>query len=191
MLAMLVTAVGVRTLLADISLRAPAPNRPAVIYIEGPLVARVPDPEPVLPAPITLPAPDASRIEAARRLPARVDRPAAPGRVAVPAPAREPVVGIVAPSNDAAPAPPPADDRRALDLSPDVMRAAARDSRSSVRRSADASGRPLDNEPRSQADAIASSVARAGKPDCISPNEGGSLLSVFTLAYAAMRDQCR
>jgi hypothetical protein len=38
---------------------------------------------------------------------------------------------------------------------------------------------------------MATSIAKAGKPDCISPNEGGSLLGIFVIAYAAMREQCR
>jgi hypothetical protein len=42
-----------------------------------------------------------------------------------------------------------------------------------------------------QRDRLADGVAGAGKPDCIGPNAGGSLLSIITIPMAALSDKCK
>lgn len=38
---------------------------------------------------------------------------------------------------------------------------------------------------------LGEAVAGAGKPDCIGPNSGGSLLAIVTLPIAAALDKCK
>ena len=40
-------------------------------------------------------------------------------------------------------------------------------------------------------DRVAEGIAGAGKPDCIGPNAGGSLLSLITTPIAAAMDKCK
>lgn len=195
LLALLITGLGMRALLADITLRSAPPIRSPVVYVQSPLVTLPPSAAaPARPAePAAPPNPALPRIEATSRA-AASPRRSSHGRSAPSAAPREPVINaITVPAADAAASAPPSDvnERRALDLSTDVMRAAARDSRSTVRRMVDASGRALGDEPRSRAESMASSVAGAGKPDCLGPNEGGSLLSIIVIPYQVLRDQCR
>ncbi len=188
-LALLITGLGVSTLLADITLRMPSPNRPAVVYIQG-----TPEPRPTDPA--VLEPVGAEPVTTMRATPrATASRRAAPRQSAVSTTSHEPAFAAIAaptPPADAASAPTPeSPERRSLDLGPDAIRSAARESQSAVRRMAHGSGRVLGDEPRSRDESIASSMARAGKPDCLSQKEGGSLLSLITIPYAMMRDQCR
>jgi hypothetical protein len=197
LLALLITGLGVRALLADITLRAPAPRREAVVYVQPPSSLRPTDPvlAPLAAPALALPAQKTDmevvpRPTSSPRPSALVVRRAAPAASPEAAATATPTATAATAAAASAPAP-DATERRPLDLSPDVLRAAARDSKPALRRMADASGRALGDEPASQAESMATSIAKAGKPDCISPNEGGSLLGIFVIAYAAMREQCR
>ncbi|MDE2147189.1 MAG: hypothetical protein KGJ24_10930, partial [Burkholderiales bacterium] len=70
-----------------------------------------------------------------------------------------------------------------------VLRAAARAAASPARQMAERSGAYFGDLPASQAARLGQAVAETAKPDCVPP--GGSLLSVFIIAYQVARDRCR
>jgi hypothetical protein len=86
----------------------------------------------------------------------------------------------------AASAPPPK-----LDLDANVIRQAIRDSKSANRRLADASGTYFGDDPVSKGEALGKEVAKAGKDDCIRPDENASILSAIVIAYNAIREKCK
>lgn len=76
-----------------------------------------------------------------------------------------------------------------LRIDPAVIRAANRASKSAARTMAETSGAYFGDDPRSATEVLGRGVAEAGKPDCIGP--GGSLLSVFVIAYQVAADKCK
>ena len=76
-----------------------------------------------------------------------------------------------------------------LDL--ETIRAANRAAKSDVRNRAENSGTYFGDEPSSKSEKLADAITRTGKEDCIGPNPGGSLLSVFDIAFKAARDKCK
>ena len=88
-----------------------------------------------------------------------------------------------------APAELPASAPIKLDLA--TIRAANRASKSDVRNLAENSGTYFGDEPSSKSEKLANAITRTAKEDCIGPNPGGSLLSVFDIAYKAARDKCK
>ena len=78
-----------------------------------------------------------------------------------------------------------------LKLDAATLRAAARGSRSDARRQAEASGRELGSgEMLTAQQRLARDTASAGKPDCVGPDSGGSLLSIPLIAYQALTGHC-
>lgn len=77
----------------------------------------------------------------------------------------------------------------ALKLDAAVMRAAATASKSDARHLAEASRAYFGSDPMAQTERLGRAVAETAKPDCIGP--GGSLLSVFFIAYQVARDKCK
>jgi hypothetical protein len=67
----------------------------------------------------------------------------------------------------------------------------AREAKSVIRSMAERSHTYIGDTLASEQERWSRSVERAGKPDCLAPNEHGSLLSVFILAYDAAREKCR
>lgn len=67
----------------------------------------------------------------------------------------------------------------------------ARRDKSGIRSIAERSRTSLGDKPASEQDRWSKAVESAGKPDCLAPNEHGSLLSVFVLAFDAARGKCR
>jgi hypothetical protein len=78
-----------------------------------------------------------------------------------------------------------------LRLDPSVLRRAAGARRGAVGTLADASGTELDTPVASVGERLAAGTARAVKPDCLAPNEGGSLLSLPVIAIQALRGKCK
>ena len=76
-----------------------------------------------------------------------------------------------------------------LDLK--TIRTANRAAKSDVRNLAENSGTYFGDEPSSKSEKLADAITRTGKVDCIGPNPGGSLLSVFDIAFKAARDKCK
>jgi hypothetical protein len=76
-----------------------------------------------------------------------------------------------------------------LQLDPEVLREAYRASKSAVRQLGESSGTYLGEPAVSREEQLARAVARTEKPDCLRP--GGSLLSVFVVAYELLREQCK
>lgn len=76
-----------------------------------------------------------------------------------------------------------------LDLA--TIRAANRASKSDARNLAESSGAYFGDEALSKTEQLANAIERTGKEDCIGPNAGGSILSVFVIAYMAARDKCK
>jgi hypothetical protein len=124
----------------------------------------------------TRPAPDATR--AFDAITQRLDEPGAssPRGVAEDAP--------TLPAR-AAPAPAPT-----LDLSKAVIDSAVRRARSPVRAMGQASGAYVGTDPISKDQALAASVARSAKPDCIGTNAQASLLSIVTLVANPLLERC-
>ena len=77
-----------------------------------------------------------------------------------------------------------------LRLGDDVMRRAARDSIAETRRLAAEAGLPAERD-ASERERLADAVEQAGKPDCLSANAGGSLLSIPWIALQALRQKCK
>ena len=78
-----------------------------------------------------------------------------------------------------------------LNLEPSVLRSAAQASKGELRKLAESSGAYAGDEPKSQSEALAGAVASTARPDCLAPNENGSLLSVFVIAYEAANGKCK
>lgn len=76
-----------------------------------------------------------------------------------------------------------------LRLDSRVLREAGRTSKSEARRMAESAGTYFGDAPTSKQEKLATAVAKAGKPPCIAP--GGSLLSIFVIAYKVAADECR
>jgi hypothetical protein len=72
-----------------------------------------------------------------------------------------------------------------------TIRAANRASKSDARNLAENSGAYFGDEPSSKSEKLADAVTKTAKEDCIGPNPGGSILSVFVIAYMAARDKCK
>lgn len=175
-------------------LAAPPPMRPptvatapppAVVYLQPP----PPQPAQASPPPVARPVPPPPRREARTRL-REPERPVQPQAITVPAtvPAAvpdtaPPTVAEAPPAAASAPPPP-------LRLGPEVMRRAARDSLDETRRLAAEAGTPLDIA-HSANQKLADAVKESGKPDCIGPDAGGSLLSIPVIAYKMLTQHCR
>jgi hypothetical protein len=63
--------------------------------------------------------------------------------------------------------------------------------KSAIRSMAERSHTYMGDKRVSEQDRWSKSVESAGKADCLAPNEHGSLLSVFVLAFNAAREKCR
>jgi type IV secretory pathway VirB10-like protein len=72
-----------------------------------------------------------------------------------------------------------------------TVRAAVRAARSDARKLAESSGTYFGDEPSSRSAKLADAIARTAKEDCIGPNPGGSLLSVFDIAFKAAIGKCK
>ena len=82
---------------------------------------------------------------------------------------------------------PPASVPLRLDLK--ALREASRASKSEARLMAEASGAYFGDAPVSKQEQFADAVAKTAKPPCVGP--GGSLLSIFVIAYKVAKDECR
>lgn len=131
-----------------------------------------------VPGPPRAPAADA-RLAPATPTIATITDPAATTTAAAPQ--------LPPPAALAEPAPPAAS--AALKIDTAVMRAAAAAGKSGARRMAEASGAYFGSAPVTQTDQLGHAVAETAKPDCIRP--GGSLLSIFVIAYEVARDKCK
>jgi hypothetical protein len=103
---------------------------------------------------------------------------------------------VTAPAVDAAPAaalpaaPVPAPPASApLDLGSQVIRQAARASKSQVHVLAESSGAYTGDAALSKEQQLARDIQDTAKPDCLTP--GGHLLSIFVIAYQVARDKCK
>ncbi len=76
-------------------------------------------------------------------------------------------------------------------LSLDFHGAAAAAEKRPLRSMAEKAGASLGVERLTEQGRLARSVTRAAKTDCLAPNEHGSLLSIFRIAYEAATDRCR
>jgi hypothetical protein len=76
-----------------------------------------------------------------------------------------------------------------LDLK--TIRAANRASKSDAQNLAESSGTYFGDEPSSKSEKLADAITRTAKEDCLAKNPGGSLLSVFVIAYMAAREKCK
>ena len=72
-----------------------------------------------------------------------------------------------------------------------TIRAANRASKSDAQNLAERSGTYFGDEPSSKTEKLADAITKTGKEDCIGPNPGGSILSVFVIAYMAAKDKCK
>jgi hypothetical protein len=70
-----------------------------------------------------------------------------------------------------------------------AIRAAYEASKSDIQKMADANNRSLLTTPESKYEKFQGAANRAAKPDCI--RQGGSLLSLFVIAYQAATDHCK
>jgi hypothetical protein len=70
-----------------------------------------------------------------------------------------------------------------------AIRAAYEASKSDIQKMADASNRTLINTPASKYEQFQGAANRAAKPDCL--RQGGSILSLFVVAYQAATDHCK
>lgn len=80
---------------------------------------------------------------------------------------------------------------RPLRLDAQTLGRAVAGTEGAVQRMARHSGTALDTPRPSQADALASAVAKTAVPDCLAPNAGGSLLSIPVIAYTAIKGKCK
>lgn len=78
-----------------------------------------------------------------------------------------------------------------IQLDASTIRSAVRASRSELRKMAEASGAHLGPAPVPGSQALAMAIAETAKEDCVAPDAGGSLLSVFIIPYKAIRGQCK
>ncbi len=72
-----------------------------------------------------------------------------------------------------------------------TIRAANRASKSEVNKMAAVSGTYTGDEPVSESEKLAGEISRIAKEDCLAPNPGGSILSIFVIAYQAARSKCK
>ena len=56
---------------------------------------------------------------------------------------------------------------------------------------AENSGAYVGDGAASKSEVLAGAVARTARPDCLAPNENGSLLSAFVIAYRAANGECK
>ncbi|MFZ6801295.1 hypothetical protein [Undibacterium sp. Di24W] len=70
-----------------------------------------------------------------------------------------------------------------------AIRAAYEASKSDIQKMADASNKTLINTPASKYEQFQGAANRAAKPDCL--RQGGSILSLFVVAYQAATDHCK
>jgi type IV secretory pathway VirB10-like protein len=71
----------------------------------------------------------------------------------------------------------------------DAVRRAYQDSKTDIQKMAEASGKPLVTTPASKYDKFQTAANNAAKPDCL--RQGGSILSLFVVAYQVATDHCR
>lgn len=173
--------------------RAEKPTRRVVLVI-------VPETIVVSPAPMKAPVPLAP--DAPRRIPSR--RPATSAEEkgtqrSVSAQLGKAGIGTETRIQTEAPSTPQAHEAAApasaasapLNFDGATIRAAGASSRGSVSRLAEASGQELPAIRASPLEHLGSGVARAGKSDCLAPNENGSLLSIPIIAYGALTGRCK
>lgn len=184
------TAAAAVSMLLLVLLAAPPPVRPptvatapppAVVYLQPP----PPEPAQASPPPVARPVPLPPRREARTRL-REPERPVQPQAISVPAAVPDTAPPTVAEAPPAAASAPPLP----LRLGPEVMRRAARDSLDETRRLAAEAGTTLDIA-HSANQQLADAVKESGKPDCIGPDAGGSLLSIPVIAYKMLTQHCR
>jgi hypothetical protein len=97
-------------------------------------------------------------------------------------PPQEPAAPLATPANSAS---------QGLKLTPEVLSHAARDGMSRRRASPPSVGGDAVDAPVSGDDRLARSVESALKPDCLSSNSGGSLLSPVLILAAKLADKCK
>jgi hypothetical protein len=167
--------------------RQPAPVPPSTVLFVA-LPALPPPQSAVLPRP--LPAPETGSLP--RHRAAELDEKRRAAEPPLPANASTAPPWALAESPPfAASAPDPAASAP-LKLDAATLRAAARGSRSDARLQAEASGRELGSgEMLTAQQRLARDTASAGKPDCVGPDSGGSLLSIPLIAYQALAGHCR
>jgi hypothetical protein len=134
-----------------------------------------------------------------RRPPPAAARTAPGGAAPATAPGGGPIT-VPAAADPAAPDGPgpaalaPSADRPAsapLKLDGATLRRAHQASKSAARTLAESSGAYFGDEPVHADDPLAGAVERAARPDCLSSNGGGSLLSVFVIPYMALKGKCK
>ncbi len=131
-----------------------------------------------------LPRPPISAITA----PQAAALPADPTAITlVPTPPETPEASVTTASAE----PPQPAASQPLKLDAQTLSTAARASRSGLRQLAEAGTGTLGSEPLSESERLAQSVAKTGKSDCLGANAGGSLLSVFVIAFQAAKGQCK
>ena len=152
-------------------------------------VAVITLPRSVPPPPTTVSEP----IEpAATRAPTR--RAAPQARTELPVPVTAPQPAAITPGLAAAPPAPPAPTDPAsapLRLDPRTIGRAIAASEGNIRQMARRSGNELDSPRASRSEALADTVAEKGVPDCLAPNEGGSLLSAPILLVLKVQGKCK
>jgi hypothetical protein len=72
-----------------------------------------------------------------------------------------------------------------------TIRAANQASKSEVDKMAAVSGTYIGDDPVSESEKLAGAIKRIAKEDCLAPNPGGSILSVFVIAYQAAKSKCK
>jgi hypothetical protein len=72
-----------------------------------------------------------------------------------------------------------------------TIRRAYEDSKSDIQKMAEASGKPLHPPHASKYDQFQTAASQAAKKDCLGPNAGGSLLSIFVIPFMAATDKCK
>ena len=71
------------------------------------------------------------------------------------------------------------------------IRRAYEDSKSDIQKMAETSGQPLHPPHVSKYDQFQTAASQAAKKDCLGPNSGGSLLSIFVIPFMAATDKCK
>lgn len=173
-----------------VAVSAPAPQS-AVAWLSLPALAvsapRSPSAAPEGRGPATAPTRAALR-DAWVPAPASTSTAAAPSADAAPAVAAPAVDAGPAAALPAAPVPAPRASAP-LDLGTQVIRQAARASKSQARVLAENSGAYTGDASLSKEQQLARDIQDTAKPDCLAP--GGHLLSIFVIAYQVVRDKCK
>jgi hypothetical protein len=78
-----------------------------------------------------------------------------------------------------------------LKLDAATIRAANHASKSEVMKMAAISGTYIGDDPVSESEKLTGAIARTAKEDCLGPKAGGSLLSLFVIAYQAAKGECK